>query len=94
MFLLLDFDDLILTTVFSRVAKLEHCDDLKEQFALFLYQFINKEFRRGFVHELLAIYNVAKKSDAEWLRENEKKLKKKAKRIKKILTIRWEDLLQ
>ena len=92
MHLLLDFAEITVAKVFARLAKIEHCDELKQSLSLFLHQFIIKEFRKNFIFDLLALLDVTKKEDKIWLRENEKTLKKRSKKMKKVLGMSLEDL--
>ncbi|KAL9654069.1 hypothetical protein ABK040_011613 [Willaertia magna] len=83
--LLLDYTEVEMTRIFLRLAKLEEQIELKESLVLFLYQFIKKEFRSSFMRELLALRDVSKKDDKNWLKEQEKLVKKRATMMRKVL---------
>jgi nucleolar MIF4G domain-containing protein 1 len=90
MHLLLDLDENECTKIFMRLAKVNHCEELKESLVLFLFQFVDKSFRKEFVSGLLAVRDINKKNDKVWLLEQEEKLKDQAKAMRKILKIEFE----
>ena len=92
MHLLLDLEELQCAKLFARLSRIEHCDQLKQSLSLFLYQFINKQFRKTFTKDLLALFDISKKDNTQWLRERDKILKKRAKKMKKVLSATLEEM--
>jgi len=90
--LILDFTEVETTRCFLRLAKLEEHDELKESLVLFLYQFVKKEFRRGFIYELLTLKDITKKDDKKWMKEQEKIVKSRASTLRKVLRTNLEEV--